>query len=182
MALNGVSALPSETSLIEAEVLIQRIIDVTQCAICLNTYCQPKSLACLHTFCRDCLRNTFTDAKDGACPLCRSNCPFPDGKVENLPDNFFMHNLLEAKSISTQLINRTKLCDICCEASDNPEQNPDKLAQQYCGSCRQYQCRSCSLWVELFIVHIYYLIKFRTILWSQIVFTSAFHIRLDTQL
>jgi hypothetical protein len=144
VVIMGTALLP-ETAQLEAELLIQKISDITQCAICLNTCSEPKSLTCLHTFCLECLKKCFTTKTSGPCPLCRSECTLPAGGVDSLPHNFFMMHLLEVRTISAQLKGKTKACDLCCEGHETQQTEPVKVAEAYCGNCRQYLCEGCLL-------------------------------------
>ncbi|CAL8086704.1 unnamed protein product [Calicophoron daubneyi] len=74
------------------------------CKICFESYKNPKSLACLHTFCATCIEkhisaevtyNKYTDYRDFTCPLCRKRTQLPLGGVKRLPDNFLISGLTD---------------------------------------------------------------------------------------
>lgn len=85
----------------------------TGCAICLNQFQIPKALACLHTFCQDCIQcyiNKNFNHRDRTfpCPLCRHVCRLdPSTKnaskipikelAKHLPTNFHIINLEETE-------------------------------------------------------------------------------------
>ncbi|KAL3320396.1 hypothetical protein Ciccas_000925 [Cichlidogyrus casuarinus] len=77
------------------------------CKICLDSYRNPKSLNCLHTFCESCIEqhisgevtyNKHTDYRDFMCPLCRKRTQLPMGGVKKLPDNFMIIGLTDLMS------------------------------------------------------------------------------------
>jgi len=79
------------------EALLQ-ICDITSCSICLETFKEPKVLPCIHTFCLQCLDTYYEDKdpnEETTCPLCRKLFLIPLGGVQNLPNNFFIHQLLK---------------------------------------------------------------------------------------
>ena len=68
------------------------------CAVCFETLAQPKTLPCLHSFCRDCLVEIagFEGSVALACPSCRKPSGIPaGGDVDTLPSNFHLINLIE---------------------------------------------------------------------------------------
>ena len=76
-----------------------KLQDITTCSICLETFKKPKVLPCIHTFCLQCLDTYSKNKAPGevaTCPLCRKVFIIPKGGVENLPNNFFINQLLQA--------------------------------------------------------------------------------------
>ncbi|XP_048837670.1 E3 ubiquitin-protein ligase RNF183 [Brienomyrus brachyistius] len=65
-----------------------------ECKICYNYFDldrrAPKILECLHTFCEECL-HTLHLREDRpwriSCPVCRHRTPVPDYRIQNLPNN-----------------------------------------------------------------------------------------------
>lgn len=60
------------------EIPIQRIKDICKCGLCLETYVDPKTLPCRHSFCSDCLENLveFVDNSKTIrikCPTCQES-------------------------------------------------------------------------------------------------------------
>ena len=54
----------------------QHLKSLLECSICLETFEEPRTLPCLHSFCKKCLEN-FVDGKRDSelnCPVCR--CKF----------------------------------------------------------------------------------------------------------
>jgi len=64
-----------------------------ECPVCLEKLKKPvKILPCLHSFCQTCLQSISQNKNKYSCPLCRIEYSSP---IESLPDNFFIHGLLE---------------------------------------------------------------------------------------
>ena len=66
------------------------------CSLCLDFYMNPKSLPCLHTYCKRCIADYIQSRKKGQsfpCPLCKKKTKWT--AAENLPSNFFVLNMLE---------------------------------------------------------------------------------------
>ncbi|XP_072163321.1 uncharacterized protein [Diadema setosum] len=104
-----------------------------ECPICLTLFNQPKSLACSHTFCKDCLeRISQTQPTQQAikCPVCRKETPLPSGDVSKLQTNVPVSSLVdEVKTKSTT-----------CTACEMDEKPP---AVTYCQDCGKYMCKLC---------------------------------------
>jgi len=67
------------------------------CKICLDSYKNPKCLACLHTFCEQCIDNhvnsessykKYSDYREFTCPLCRKRTHFLSAASRNCPTTF----------------------------------------------------------------------------------------------
>lgn len=122
------------------------------CKICLETYKQPKTLACLHIFCTECLekhveadyertyRYLLFD-RNIICPICRGKTDLPTGGVRRLPDSFLVANL-------SQVVHRRRLsaqmpsCQICQKSRT---QFPRQTATAKCLECYKFLCEECVL-------------------------------------
>ncbi|KAI0227187.1 E3 ubiquitin-protein ligase TRIM71 [Lamellibrachia satsuma] len=132
MGDNGKSQLP--------EVISEEFLT---CKICLQSYHQPKILACLHSFCRKCLHDhAGKDEKVQAivCPLCRQVTAIPaPGGVAKLKDNFFINNLKETLDLSQ--ISKPKFltppCDSCRNRGDM------RASHMRCLDCNELLCKDC---------------------------------------
>jgi len=74
--------------------------ELTTCPICLEDLVNPKSLPCVHTFCMRCIKNYCGSSLPCAhvnCPVCRRSFVIPEGGVEQLPNNFMLQGLADAK-------------------------------------------------------------------------------------
>lgn len=121
--------------------------ELIKCELCKNILDHPKSLVCMHAFCRDCIltyisRSAERDAlsvKVLTCPVClqKTNAPKSAVSVEewadNLPTDDFLCGYLEALSLKDP----HKACDTCKRQSKNVE------AQQWCKLCHDALCDDC---------------------------------------
>ncbi|XP_065890015.1 E3 ubiquitin-protein ligase TRIM71-like [Dysidea avara] len=76
---------------------LQEIEEEITCAICGNLFSDPKTIPCLHTFCKSCLERSIESNKkmavDVCCPLCRAS--LPRDEVASIPTNFTIKRLVE---------------------------------------------------------------------------------------
>jgi len=75
----------------------QQIEEEITCSICGDLFTEPKTIPCLHTFCKRCIERSIECNKEMAavvcCPLCRA--PLPRGGIGSIPTNFTINRLLE---------------------------------------------------------------------------------------
>ena len=78
--------------------LLKSLKKQVTCSICLDTYAEPKTISCLHTFCRECLeRHARVSQRQGKfrCPECQAEIDLPHGnRFDRLPNSFFHKSLL----------------------------------------------------------------------------------------
>ena len=127
---------------------LERLSDITECPICTETLRDPRVLSCQHTFCLGCLeqygkQNAMLPRNKMSCPLCREKCVIPSGKFSNLPKNFVIDQLLDARKASD--INETMHhCDVCLR--DHPEEESKEVqALRFCVECEENMCGPCSI-------------------------------------
>ncbi len=115
------------------------------CKICLESYKNPKSLACLHTFCEECIENhiasestykKYSDYREFTCPLCRKRTQLPVGGVKKLADNFLVSSLSEL--VGRQRPSKFPFCDICKLLSGKHRDATSK-----CLDCAKLLCAAC---------------------------------------
>uniref|UniRef100_A0A8C7XVG8 RING-type E3 ubiquitin transferase n=1 Tax=Oryzias sinensis TaxID=183150 RepID=A0A8C7XVG8_9TELE len=111
------------------------------CSICLDHYCNPKVLPCLHTFCESCLQNYIPpESLTLSCPVCRQTSILPEKGVCALQNNFFITNLMENaykgnyKRESAAAAGKP----LCCPNHDG------KVMEFYCESCETAMCLECT--------------------------------------
>ena len=80
---------------------VTEIRNLLVCDACEKTIKEPKTLSCLHSFCKACLENlpvgTDSEGKKFSCPTCMSTVALkPNENVAGLPDNEFIVKLLTA--------------------------------------------------------------------------------------
>ena len=76
----------------------QDLKNLLECSICLKTFDDPRTLHCLHSFCKKCLEN-FVDGKhkdELHCPVCR--CQFTLDKQGKNTVFTLKHSLLQAEN------------------------------------------------------------------------------------
>jgi len=75
----------------------QKIKEEMTCSICGDLFTTPKTIPCLHTFCKVCLEKSIEMNKkfssDICCPLCRAKLPLDD--VDLIPTNFTTKHVIE---------------------------------------------------------------------------------------
>lgn len=108
-----------------------------QCKICLDQLKEPKSLPCLHTFCKTCLDNHLDyhiESLQFHCPVCRGVIFIPRDGVDGFPDSFFVSNL-------TDIVQQSEDAD---DRIEGEERRGDRRVQSdgeeslggWCGICR----------------------------------------------
>ncbi|XP_072041841.1 E3 ubiquitin-protein ligase TRIM71-like [Amphiura filiformis] len=115
--------------------------DIIQCRICHIVMEDPRSLACLHTFCLECLRGwaQILNTEDGLiCPLCHEVTPLASNGVDGLNSNSFVTKLKDMKAISLLMDNDVK---IMCTACDG---GVDNEAVARCVECEDFLCSNCT--------------------------------------
>ncbi|RUS76029.1 hypothetical protein EGW08_016207, partial [Elysia chlorotica] len=130
--------------------LMQEISDqFLNCKICFESFREPKTLTCLHTFCLDCLqqqyeqeasnrssRFTLYTSRSVTCPLCRKKTELPAGGVRRLPDNFLVCNLNQV--LAKRTVSRVPPCDICASVR---ARSVDACSK--CLDCTKVLCKTC---------------------------------------
>lgn len=113
---------------------IEKIAEQATCFACGLQYRNPKVLACLHSFCCECIRSVVDSNANNTitCPLCKSTSTvLPPEGVEGLLSNVFLDQLLQTLLISTEAPPKCEACD--------PEESPDEATAQ-CADCPLFLC------------------------------------------
>ena len=110
--------------------LFKNVKQQVTCSICLDTYTQPKTISCLHTFCCECLeRHARVSQRQGKfrCPECQEEIDLPQGnRFDLLPNAFFQKSLLGF-----------------LEAEETCPQHTEERVRFYCSSCEACICPIC---------------------------------------
>ncbi len=139
-----------------AKEAIKKLDEQLNCAICLDTYTDPKLLQCFHTYCTKCLtplvvRDRQRQQLTLTCPTCRKVTPIPTNGVGGLQSAFHINELLEIRDglkktkepISAQeivenpVISRTPSKDICSDHG--------KDLEYFCETCNELICYKCAV-------------------------------------
>ena len=82
-------------------------VESLECTVCLSVFVCPVTLACGHTFCRDCSEGALNRGRNSQCPLCRreiDGTSLPAETVTTPPSNCLAHL---ASQRASQLMQRT---------------------------------------------------------------------------
>ena len=120
------------------ESLLKNLKKHLECSICLDTYNQPKTISCLHTFCCQCLENhARASHKQGKfrCPECQAQIDLPEGnRFDTLPTSFFHNSLLSLLVVRQSGDGSSITCGNCKKRSSDVH---------YCFDCARFMCPDC---------------------------------------
>ena len=127
------------------ESLLKNLKEHVTCSICLDTYTKPKTIACLHTFCCECLeRHALTNQKQEfyRCPECQAQIRIPEGKrFDDLPSSFLHNSLLSLLAVQRSGEGNEISCSTCQKKS---------AEINYCFDCEKFMCPDCVKAHEVF--------------------------------
>src|SRR6218665_3053491 len=119
--------------------------DMTKCCICTQTFNNPRSLPCLHTYCRKCLERYAENKSPGeriGCPVCRQQWKIPVNGLDGFPRNNWVDTLVEL-TINPRNVSMESMCDVCDD--DTKGADPVKsVAVKHCFECQQNMCKECA--------------------------------------
>ena len=117
----------------------KQIEEEVTCSICSELFKEPKTLPCLHTFCKECIQASLdtTERVTGrkTCPLCRS--PLPKDGIASIPTNFTTNRLIEifnSRRTGEASSNDHTECDECEDGA---------VACMWCVDCEKGLCEEC---------------------------------------
>ena len=112
-----------------------------QCSVCLEVLKDPRTLPCLHSFCKDCLEGIVKTCRDKAlrevvrefnCPICRESFTLePDEQVADMARNHFICNMVEATALMSRGI---VPCSHNCRKG---------FSVSRCVTCEKFLCVQC---------------------------------------
>ena len=130
----------------EREVLV-KFEEQVKCAICLDTYTDPKQLPCHHVFCRGCLVKLVYRDPEGQlilnCPECRRVTPVPANGVAGLQPAFQTNNLLDMQSLLKKALTEKEDASGATKATHHCSEHPRGEIKLYCGDCAKFVCIKC---------------------------------------
>ena len=119
----------------------QQIEEEITCSICGDLFTDPKTIPCLHTFCKQCIEKSIESNKKIAsivcCPLCRT--PLARDDISSVPTNFTINRLVEIfgkrKESGKSFAPKEMKCSSC----------EDGLAAiTWCIECENSLCQRCN--------------------------------------
>ena len=115
------------------------------CSICLDAYTNPKTIACLHTFCCHCLEgHARTSSRNGKFrfPEYQAQMTLPDAnRFNKLPTSFHHYSLLSVLGIR-QVGDGSEICYGICKKTS--------VEIRYCFDCEKLMCSECKNAHEVF--------------------------------
>ena len=124
-----------------ADEALKKLEDQLTCAICLDSFKQPKMLNCFHVFCEHCLQRLVVQEREGQlslrCPTCRRSTLLPQATgVSSLQSAFYVHHLFDVQNALEKTKEPKKVqCEKCTKVS--------RPATSFCRDCGQFVCASC---------------------------------------
>ena len=127
------------------EALLKNLKEHVTCSICLDTYTEPKTIDCLHTFCCKCLeKHALTSQRQGLyrCPECQAQVGIPEGnRFDRLPSSFLHNSLLSLLAVRRSNDGNEIGCSLCQKKS---------AEINYCFDCEKFLCPDCIKAHDLF--------------------------------
>ena len=127
--------LLSHRTLTETLELLEKQV---QCPICLETYRDPKALACLHAYCQGCIQRLLLQQQrdqEVECPQCRSVVGVAGNDPSSLPTVFFINGLIDW----CEILKKAEGSEITCQNCSS-----DAKATSFCHTCSMFICASCT--------------------------------------
>ena len=129
MAISTATGFPTKDAL-------GRLAAQLTCAICLERYTNPRTLACHHNFCEGCINDLQTIERGRSvvkCPTCRQPTHLGVKGAGALPTAFLINNLLEIDELLKKPLRKPHQK---CPTHDKPQ-------DIYCETCEELICFRC---------------------------------------
>ena len=125
------------------ESLLKNLKERVTCSICFDTFTEPKTITCLHTFCCECLKkHALRTQKDGKfrCPECQAQIGVPD-RFDTLTNGSLQDGLMGLLAVQESGDGSEISCGNCRQ----------KCAEtSFCFECGKFMCPDCVNAHELF--------------------------------
>ena len=120
------------------ESLLKNLKEHVTCSICLDTFTDPKTITCLHTFCFECLKKHALISQRNEkfrCPECQAEVDLPEAnRFDKLPTSFHHNSLLSVLAIRQSGKGNDISCGVCKKKS---------AEISYCFECAKFMCSDC---------------------------------------
>ena len=127
------------------ESLLKNLKEHVTCSICLDTFTDPKTITCLHTFCFECIKkHALISQRNGKfrCPECQAEVDLPEAnRFDKLPTSFHHNSLLSVLAIRQSGKGNDISCGVCKKMS---------AEISYCFECTKFMCSDCVKAHQLF--------------------------------
>ena len=137
-SLYGIQGVVSVAFYVAMESLLKNLKKHVECSICLDNFKEPKTIACLHTFCCECLKkHALMSRRDGhfLCPECQTQIAIPEGdRFDQLPTSFLHNSLLSLLAVQQSGDGNDITCGFCKKKKDEAS---------YCFECEKMLCCDC---------------------------------------
>ena len=118
--------------------LLKNLKEHVTCSICLDTFTDPKTITCLHTFCFECIKkHAVISQRNGKfrCPECQAEVDLPEAnRFDKLPTSFHHNSLLSVLAIRQSGKGNDISCGVCKKMS---------AEISYCFECTKFMCSDC---------------------------------------
>ena len=118
------------------ESLLKKLKEYVTCSICWDTFTEPKTITCLHTFCCECLkRHALTTQQHGKfrCSECQAQVDVPES-FDKLPTGFLQNSLLGVLAVQKSGDGSEINCGNCRKKS---------AETSFCFECGKFMCPDC---------------------------------------
>ena len=119
----------------------QQIEEEITCSICGDLFTDPKTISCLHTFCKQCIEKSIESNKKMVsivcCPLCRT--PLARENISSVPTNFTINRLVEIFGKRKEADKSSAPKELMCGSCEN-----GSPAVTWCIECESSLCERCN--------------------------------------
>lgn len=133
---------------------VQSLEDLLTCPVCLDSLQDPRTLACLHTFCTNCLEGCRKQhRRDFECPVCKRLTSLSSHGIQGLPIDHRIQQIRDIVNQSARMqgqrrdgvqarwpsAENSQSCDLC-----RTQHRKITATTCHCIQCFMYFCESCT--------------------------------------